>query len=229
MEKKAFSIRDCASYGWRTTFSNIGLSIGIVLTIIGVIIAPIIIFILVDIFIVFAPFIIIIVAIFTFPLMNGMHIGFIRIAFDLYDEGTSKITRLFSGFRFRRKSDLASLVLLGIVLGVVFVNLLFSYLIMKLLFLTTSKIIMMAVGGISLVVTILFIVLRTSFSLHRIVDKNVGSIEGLLYSFRVTKGLFWKVFGLFIVSGFSFITIIGIPASAYMWTAAYRKLSTQTS
>ena len=237
MEKKSFSIRECAFYGWQTTFSNIGLSVVIWLTIFGVQVA----------FTFMAEGITwlaqlareqmkgmgiaglvektdfianIIFYIFTWFIAFGMILGLIRIALDLYDKGTSNITRLFSGFRVVPKIWLVLLVL--ILWPIIHYWKLIDTMLMIRSWPRAIRITSLAI----VVVTILFILSRISFFICRMVDKNAGLIESVLYSFGVTQGLFWKVLGLSIVAGLSSITVIGIPAAFYMLTAAYRKLPT---
>jgi len=254
MEQNSFSIRACASYGWRATFNNIGLSIGILLTMVGVHIAlgfisdgvtrligpammmpptgmPDFSNIMSTAFVVNS-----IVAVFAAFISSGMSLGFIRIALDLYDKGTSTIMRLFSCFRFVLKVWLASAVLMGIffgvLVGIIVIDILLligPFFVMKLLSLNMPPAVVIAVVMITLVVALPFVMLKTSFFMHRIVDKNAGPLESVLYSFRATKGLFWKIFGLQILAGLSYVTIIGIPAGVYMSIAAYRKLPAQTS
>jgi len=227
MINKAFSIRECASYGWRATFSNLGLSFGMMLVPIGVQISLNIILSLIK------PtgpamwFQFFMLSFFSLFITLGMSLGSIRIALDLYDKGTSNVMRLFSCLH-----SVFKVWVTGIIefIAVLVVSLWFlAFVAIASLMPPTLQCITMVSSGVFCVVTLWFLFLRTMFSSYRIIDKNVGVFESLLYSFDATKGLFWKLFGLFIVSGLSMITIIGAPAAVYMWAAAYRTLSEQTA
>jgi len=255
MGKNTFSIRDCASYGWRTTFNNIGLSVGILLTIIGVQLAlgimsrgiiklifpammmPKIMMMAEEMMTLrgmfsmvkslFSVFFLakILLAVITSFIASGMNLGFVRIALDLYDKGTSKIMRLFSSFHLVLKvwavMIMASTVLLGGFLTF------FAFIRIVRLMPLAQLFILVLTGAFIFVLYSLFV--RGIFFVYRIVDKNAGPLESVLYSLRATKGLFLKVLGLSLVAGLSSLTIIGIPAGVYMLSAAYRKLSTQVS
>jgi len=93
-----------------------------------------------------------------------------------------------------------------------------------------------AVGLILLIVPGIILMLRMSFYTYLIVDKQLGPVESLKESMRLTKGscfnlfLFWfVVLGVFLLGLLALIVgvIVAIPVTVIAWIFVYRYLETK--
>jgi len=67
-----------------------------------------------------------------------------------------------------------------------------------------------AVGMVFLIIPGIYLALRLGFFQHAIVEKNLGMIDSIKYSFALTKGNALSIFGLYIVG--MLITLVGLIA-----------------
>ncbi len=88
------------------------------------------------------------------------------------------------------------------------------------------------VGLVLLIIPGLFWAIRFSFSQIAMVDKNLGPVAAMKESYRITKGLFWKLFLFWIVIIFINIlgsilfigTLVSLPVSAIASVYVYKEL-----
>jgi uncharacterized membrane protein len=143
----------------------------------------------------------------VFLLQSGLQVGILHTALKLLDKGEADL------------SDLLACV-----------DKVPSYLLSTLVFM-----ILVTVGFWLLLVPGIFLMMRLGFYPFLIVDKGMGPIEALKYSYEITKGSTWKLFGLLVMLVLIFIAgllclIVGlIPAAAMSVLAVaftYRQLTT---
>lgn len=96
--------------------------------------------------------------------------------------------------------------------------------------------IMVIIGSILLVVPGVIVALQFGFFGYLVIDKNLGVMDSLKMSSKITNGAKWKLFGLFLLSlliniAGAICLIIGlfvtVPTTMLAWAYAYRKLSAQ--
>lgn len=96
-------------------------------------------------------------------------------------------------------------------------------------------ILIVLVGLVLLILPGIYLAVRLQFSPYLIVDdENMGPIESLKKSMKLTQGIFWKLFGfsvvtlLFNIAGalcFGIGLLITLPITGIAYTKLYRKLS----
>jgi len=157
---------------------------------------------------------------FSYIFTTILGLGFTQMAFDVNDKGTSRPTRLFSGFRVAHRyliaTFVAGLAVFGLILLFVPAILAFSFMISRGGF---------VIGAIFMGFFLMFLRIRFFFIPHFILDKNAGAMESVSKSYRSARGYFWKLLAAQLLSAFMMITIIGIPAAEIMWVRIYRKLA----
>ena len=155
-----------------------------------------------------------------FILLGGLFLGVMKVVFDLYDRGQSRLVRIFSGFG-----------LIGKYLVSLFVCFLFIFLtiicalIICIPFFFISKDVYFVVTYVALLAMIFFVAIRVLFFYCYIVDKKMGGLESIKESFTATRGHFWHLLGALLFCVLMTLTIIGIPAAYFMLVGIYRKIS----
>jgi len=241
MEERTFSISDVASQAWKTLRSNMWLLASLWLTLLGVIIAGSIITKWLD-PIFFHPLGNLIVSgigniqvrivllslintfIFQIPfhvIQSGIGLGIAKVTLDAYDAKNGNYWDLFSQFGIVHRSLGLYVLTMAFTFGIILVPLAAISFLNPLLL---KNFFVLTVLTLSIVTVLFYFAFRFSLCLFYLVDKRVGAIESLRKSFRITQGLVWKFFGLFIVITLVSITIIGIPLAYLMLLTAYRKL-----
>jgi len=146
--------------------------------------------------------------------------GLTQIFFDLYDEGESKFIRLFSCFSLVGSYLVSVFIILLFLFAALFCSALLG------VFLSfVSKLLAVVVAVLFFFVTFFYFITRIAFVHCFIVDKKFGGLASVKQSFRLTRGLSWKIFGLFLLCVLMVMTIIGIPAASIMIVSVYRKIS----
>jgi len=92
-------------------------------------------------------------------------------------------------------------------------------------------------GFILLIIPGIFFALRLKFAVYLVIDKNLGPVEAIKKSWKITKGNVWNLFffgillGLINILGFICLIVglfITIPLSMLATTFVYRKLLLQS-
>lgn len=149
-------------------------------------------------------FFIIVVAICTLAILfflSALIAGFIKMSLEVFEKGASRINVLFSC------KDLS----------------------IRLVLLHMLVCIITAFGLALLVVPGIYWMIRYSFAPYAMVDKNLGVMESLRYSWQLTKTNKWNLLGLVIVqtiitaiAGLTYVGfIITLPATLLMTIYAY--------
>ena len=132
-------------------------------------------------------------------------VGIVRISLDIYDHQISSYTRLFGP--------------VAVVVKVLIASFLYA--------------ILVGLGLICLIIPGIIVAIRCSLYLQFLVDKDIGIIESLKESARITKGSFFKLLGIIVIFGalnglafltFGLIYLITCPAFYLTQAYAYRKL-----
>lgn len=149
----------------------------------------------------------IIVSLITFLLTVFLTIGFTRLSLDVVDYGTEgKLGTMF-----------------------VFQKIFWSYLGAYVLFF-----LLLTFGFLLLFIPGIYFMLKYQFFGNLIVDKNMGAIEALKTSGKITDGVKWQLFGFcLIIIGLNFLgmlalgvgLLVTIPVSVVAYTIVYRKLA----
>lgn len=79
-------------------------------------------------------------------------------------------------------------------------------------------------GLILLIIPGIFLAIRLLFTFIVLIDTRCGIFEALSRSFSITRGNFWRLFALSIVSYMLMSLIITVPVSMLMLIYAYRQL-----
>jgi len=151
---------------------------------------------------------------------SSFFLGLMRIGFDLYDNGQSKLGRFFSCFGLIGKYIVACVILIALIFSIVVVSALVAA---PLLF--VSKDLAFFVWGVLTICMICWLGVRMFFLVFFIVDKDFSGYAAIKESFRMTRGHTWKLIGTSLLSILMGITIIGIPAVYFMLVSIYRKIS----
>ncbi len=136
---------------------------------------------------------------------SALSLGLMQMMFDIYDKGRTNFSVIFSKWHLVVKNVLLIIVLRAIL---------------------TLGIILLIIPGI-------FLAIRFGFAYQILVDKEVGPIEALKLSYKLTEGSWVHLFGLWLI--FLFINFVGaccflfgllitIPTSFLAYVYAYRKL-----
>ncbi len=141
-------------------------------------------------------------------LESAYSLGLVRITLDIYDTNMSSYSRLFWFVKHIKRilTDIAATFIYTFLVGL--------------------GLVLFIIPGIILSIGFLFY-------RHLIVDKDMGVIDALTYSFRLTRGARFKLLGLCLT--LSFVNLAGLlllgigllitlPASHLALTYAYRKL-----
>lgn len=132
-------------------------------------------------------------------------LGMVRIALDFYDNGESKIQKIFSCWRLVMRDVVA----------------------------TTLYWLMCAIGFSLLVFPGIYIAITFGFYQYAIVDENANVLDSFKKSARLTSGCKMDLFGLMFLMGiikwaalslFGIALIIVVPAFALIYAYVYRKL-----
>jgi uncharacterized membrane protein len=92
-------------------------------------------------------------------------------------------------------------------------------------------------GFILLIIPGIYFALRLKFAVYLVIDKNLGPVEAIKKSWKITKGNVWNLFffgillGLINILGFICLIVglfITIPLSMLATTFVYRKLLLQS-
>jgi len=215
MNGPRFSVGDALTFGWNTTFSNIGYLLLYQLLILAVGYLPLIIIMSIagvsaglageDAAGVMVP-VIFIVYLALLLWIYIVYMGFIRVTIKMVDG----IRAEFGEF-----ASCAPLILKFIASGILFA------------FATT-------IGSILLIIPGIYLMVKLWFFDYYIIDQNAGAMEALQRSFRDTTGSGWSIFGLLILAYLinmigAFLCGIGmfftIPITLLSFAYAYRNLA----
>lgn len=206
MDRVHFSVGDALGWGVKQFFDRITFFLLLFLVYLGVILATIGI-------VITATFLIMPFGLFEFspnqayvlslilPILLSMivftmHLGSIKIAFDIHDHGKAEIKTLFSQWR---------LFLPGLVVG-------------SLLYIAAL------IGAIFFIIPGLYIMARYFFPLYVLIDKpNTQMLDTFHESTRLTEGARWQTFGLFILTYLISCIPILIPIAVLAHVYAYRR------
>lgn len=205
MKKKSFNIGEAVGFGWNTVKKNLLFFVGLQLILGLTSYVPSILEKLIS---KDQGMLIFLISLALWVLQIGVSLGFLYIALKFVDGKKAKFSDLFSQFN---------------------PGLLFNY------FITSLMVGLLTVGGfLLLIIPGIILMIRYNFYEFILVDKNIGYIQGLSASWKITKGNFWKLclFGLTLV-GINLLGLLAlfvgllvtIPLSMLATAYAYRKLS----
>jgi len=153
-------------------------------------------------------------------LVTGLLLGIKQITFDIAYDGKSRFSRLFSCFHLVHKSWL-TLIATVFLISSLFVGCnVFAF--FSLGFFVSIK----DIPPLSTVLffpLMTFLMVKVMFSNEFIVDKKIGP-SSLIESFKLTRGNWWRTFGLAFVSQLAVLTVLGLFVLPMIWTVAYCNL-----
>ena len=188
MQPKKFSIKEMLSFTFNSILNDIGLWLLVDLCSIAIAVVAAL---GVTVFIAatwpplgFQLFLLIIFSIVLFKIIYGIiALGLAQIGLDFYDHGTSSLGRLFSAK-----------------------HLIFNYIIASFLYAVVT-----AIGFMLLIVPGIIFMLLFSLYTTAMVDRNLGPIEALSESYRITKGHLLELFLVMVIALIIFaLPIIGV-------------------
>lgn len=94
----------------------------------------------------------------------------------------------------------------------------------KLLLAVLLQAVLIGSGLILLIIPGIFLAIRLMFTFILLIDTRCGVIEAFSQSFGITRGNFWRLFGLYIITYMLMSLIITVPVSMLMLVYAYRQL-----
>lgn len=68
----------------------------------------------------------------------------------------------------------------------------------------------------------IYVAVRLIFSEYAVIDQNMGIIEAMKYSWRITKGSFWRLFGAAIVGGLVYLAGFAVCCVGFCFTGVMR-------
>lgn len=188
MQPKKFSIKEMLSFTFNSILNDIGLWLLVDLCSIAIAVVAAL---GVTVFIAatwpplgFQLFLLIIFSIVLFKIIYGIiALGLAQIGLDFYDHGTSSLGRLFSAK-----------------------HLILNYIIASFLYAVVT-----AIGFMLLIVPGIIFMLLFSLYTTAMVDRNLGPIEALSESYRITKGHLLELFLVMVIALIIFaLPIIGV-------------------
>jgi len=132
-----------------------------------------------------------------FYLWITLFLGTIQFAFDIHDHQKSKFRRLFVSFK----------ILLSAIV---------SYIIYYIL---------VGIGLLLFIIPGLILAVRLSWAKYFIIDQHAGPIQALKMSYHATKGQFWTIFALWLVTILLISIILNLflfPVASLIYVYAYR-------
>lgn len=185
-----------------------------------------------------------IVAITCFIILQGLMLGYTRMALDVYDTHSSSLWRLFGCFRIVPRllislmalGFLAVLILAcGVIVGVILAIGCHYLFVVALGWQAFNFIVFLIVlmGILPLVIAQMYGFIRFGFFQYYLIEHNAGPLEALRKSWNATRGYGWDLFSLyllvFIICGIVSLSIIGIffavPFAMLVAISAYREIT----
>jgi len=153
-----------------------------------------------------------------FLIKTGLGVGLVRISFDLYDTGESRVSRMFSQFRL-----LGSYIVAGLVSSLLTLCLMLVVAILVSPFYAISKGLAMSLFAVLILLSGSFLGAKMSFFVYLIVDKNLSGIAAIKESFHIiTRGNAWKLVGTMLSFVLIGVTIFFLASSLFVLAIALK-------